>query len=356
MAKKRKKEKKTTHNNSNKLKHKIEEKVEKKPYILLFLAIPLIFFIFGGGYYIGTKSSHNITEKTTHKIVKEKIIPKTVEKIVDKESDTQRRLKLLKEIELVQIVEKPAIVKKELDYISPLHELDGKTKIPPQDIKRDIIIIEEKPKLAIIIDDMSTKSQVNAIKSLNMPLTMSFLPPSPARPHSAELASKEKFYMVHLPMEAQHFTAEEPLTLRVEDSQQKISERVAQLKKLFPKVKYINNHTGSKFTADEKAMNKLIYVLNKNHINFIDSRTTAKTKAPIVMKNFGKKYVSRDVFLDNKNEKEYILGQIKKAIKVAKRYGTAIAICHPHPTTILALHSAKKLLQDVQLVYINQID
>jgi len=103
-------------------------------------------------------------------------------------------------------------------------------------------------------------------------------------------------------------------------------------------------------------MNKLIYALNKNHINFIDSRTTAKTKAPKVLQNFGKKYISRDIFLDNKNEKAYILGQVKKAIKIAKKYGSSIAICHPHSTTISALHDAKKLFKDVELVYINKID
>jgi hypothetical protein len=99
----------------------------------------------------------------------------------------------------------------------------------------------------------------------------------------------------------------------------------------------------------------LIFVLKSEHINFIDSRTTSKTKVPRVMKNFGLKYVARDVFLDHKMEKSYIKSQIKKAINIAKAHGTAIAIGHPHVNTILALNESKKLFKDVDLVYVNNL-
>jgi len=143
--------------------------------------------------------------------------------------------------------------------------------------------------------------------------------------------------------------------LRINDSQQLIMDRVAEIKRLFPKVQYINNHTGSKFTANETAMNRLISAFNYNKINFIDSRTTAQTKAPQVLKNFGLNYVARDVFLDHHMEKEYVLGQIKIAIKVAKSHGSAIAIGHPHKNTLQALYESKKLLKQVDLVYINRL-
>jgi polysaccharide deacetylase 2 family uncharacterized protein YibQ len=183
---------------------------------------------------------------------------------------------------------------------------------------------------------------------------MSFLPPCKKRPHSAELASKESFYMVHLPMEAENFSAEEPRTLRINDTQQTILARIVEIKKLFPKVKYINNHTGSKFTSNEIAMNTLIFPLNQNNKSFIDSRTTAKTQAPKVLRNFGLKYVARDIFLDHKTDKNYIKQQIKKAIRIAKAEGVAIAIGHPHKNTLSALRESKKLFKDVNLVYINK--
>ena len=54
-------------------------------------------------------------------------------------------------------------------------------------------------------------------------------------------------------------------------------------------------------------------------------------------------------------KKSYIISQIKKAIKIAKAHGTAIAIGHPHAITLLALSESKKLFKDVELVYINRL-
>jgi polysaccharide deacetylase 2 family uncharacterized protein YibQ len=243
-------------------------------------------------------------------------------------------------------------------YGGAAHEYgDESTDIPPPAAENNLkIVTSKRAKLAIIIDDVSARSQVNALNSLGITLTMSFLPPSKDRPSSAKLAAQESQYMVHLPMEANSFSAEEPFTLRVNDSQEDISKRIRDLKVLFPKVKYINNHTGSKFTSNEGAMNKLVFALNENHINFIDSRTTAKTEAPRVMKNYGLRYMSRDVFLDHHMDKSYIIEQIKQAILIAKKHGTAIAIGHPHANTILALHECSNLFKDIDLVTIDKLN
>jgi hypothetical protein len=73
------------------------------------------------------------------------------------------------------------------------------------------------------------------------------------------------------------------------------------------------------------------------------------------MKNFGYKYVSRDVFLDHHPDKESVKKQIKEAIRIAKLHGTAIAIGHPHKNTLLALKESKYLLKDVDLVYVDRL-
>ena len=212
-----------------------------------------------------------------------------------------------------------------------------------------------KPKLAIIIDDVSFTQEVNSIKKLNLNLTMSFLPPNIIHPDSALLASKESFYMVHLPMEAINFNACEPLTLKVEDSQAVISKRVDDVVKFFPRVRYLNNHTGSKFTSDEAAMNKLIFALKEHKIEFIDSRTIAGTKAQKVMKAYGERYIARDVFLDDIISVPYVKQQIKEAVELAKKRGYAVAIGHPHVNTLEALRESKALLSEVELVQINKI-
>ena len=283
--------------------------------------------------------------------------PKQIKK-VHKKPITKKELSPSVNSRLKAVLKKEAHKPKEPkeQFISASHEVDYKEKSKiPKPLPRPIQVSPSKPKLAIIIDDVATKAHVKAINSLHLVLTKSFLPPRAARPHTPELAAHEKFYMVHLPMEAMHFSAEEPKTLRVTDSEEKIYKRIDEIKKLFPAVRFINNHTGSKFTSNEIAMNRLIFALNANHIHFIDSRTTAKTMAPKVLKNFGLKYVARDVFLDHHMDKPYVLKQIKKAIAVAKARGHAIVIGHPHKNTLQALYESKKLFKDVDLVQVNQI-
>ncbi len=317
-------------------------------YIVWGLAIvALVISGLTAGYYFGfSNAQEEINKHSRIETDKRLVISERLETIMATHA---------KEKESVEKRLKELLSAKEKEYTSASHELDTKETKPPANVKRKVKRSPRKPKLAIIIDDVSTKYHVKAIKNLRIPLTMSFLPPSKARPNSAKLAAKETFYMVHLPMEAQNFNAEEPFTLRVKDSKETINKRIRELKKLFPRVKYINNHTGSKFTSDERAMNRLIYSLKENKINFIDSRTTAKTKAPKVMKNFGLNYIARDIFLDHKHEKEYVKDQIKRAVNIAKKHGYAIAIGHPHKNTILALAESKRLLRSVELVYVNKI-
>ncbi len=227
--------------------------------------------------------------------------------------------------------------------------------LPPEGPKRPNKLTTKLPKLAIIIDDVSFSRDIKKIKALNMPITMSFLPPSKNHPDSAKLALKEPFYMVHLPLEAKNFFAAEPSTLHVLASQREISRRIREIKQQFPKVKYINNHTGSTFTSSEIAMNRLIYALRQENITFIDSRTTAATKVPDVMKNFGMPYMARDVFLDHSPEVSEIKKQIRRAISLAKKHGSAIAIGHPHKKTFQAIAESKNILKKVKLVRVDEL-
>ena len=161
--------------------------------------------------------------------------------------------------------------------------------------------------------------------------------------------------MVHLPLEALKYPKEEDHTLNVDDSEAKIEARIKQVRGWFPKAKYVNNHTGSKFTANRQALRKLFKVLDKYGFRFIDSRTTPETQVKFIAKEFNLSYIRRDVFLDNKADVEYIKGQLKKAIAKAKRKGIAIVICHPRKTTIKALAVSREILNEVELVNINKL-
>ncbi|MGD9655620.1 MAG: divergent polysaccharide deacetylase family protein [Sulfuricurvum sp.] len=243
------------------------------------------------------------------------------------------------------------------ESLKPQHEYAPKDQhaLPPPSPSRPLRSDGTTPKLVIIIDDVSYPRDVRVIKSTGLPLVMSFLPPSPRHPDSALLAQQEAKYMVHLPMEALDYDAEEPSTLRVDDSEESITKRIEALKRLYPNVRYMNNHTGSKFTSDTEAMEKLIHVMKKEGIQFVDSRTTAQTKVPEVSREQGVTYIGRDVFLDHQDGVENVKKQIAEAVEKAKKHGSAIAIGHPRPDTIQALKESKSLLNEVELVGIEQI-
>ena len=221
--------------------------------------------------------------------------------------------------------------------------------------KKTVVKKDTRPKLAIIIDDISFQSQVNIIQDIGYPITMAFLPPTSRHKNSAKIAKNIPFYMIHFPLEAQTFKFAEDKTLKINDSYEKILQRVQELHILYPKATYTNNHTGSKFTANTKAMNNLMKALKKYNFTFVDSRTTAKSVAKKTAFDHNVPFLTRNIFLDNKQDKSYIQGQLMKAINIAKKEGSAIAICHPRNITLKTLKESKHLLKDVQMVLINQL-
>ncbi len=210
-------------------------------------------------------------------------------------------------------------------------------------------------RLAIIMDDIGNTRQASHLKVLRLPITPSIFPATSDHPNTPQIAKDFHHYMVHCPMEAFHFARPEKGTLKVKDSLEKIKERVATIYQDFPEAIAFNNHTGSKFTSDPGAMQKLFCALSSYKIHFVDSRTAPRTYGKEMGKVYHTKVFCRDIFLDNKPDVGYIRSQLEKAIKIAKKRGWAIAICHPRKETFKALKGIKPLLHGVKLVYMDQL-
>ena len=142
----------------------------------------------------------------------------------------------------------------------------------------------KKPIGVLIIDDVSFKKQVDALNNLNIPLTMAFLPSTHIHPHSTQLANRTKDAIIHLPLEANSYKKEETNTLRVTDSYSVILNRVKQLREDFPNIKYINNHTGSKFSSNYRSVKHLVTAMKKYNFILLDSKTSSKSKIKTVFK------------------------------------------------------------------------
>ncbi len=242
--------------------------------------------------------------------------------------------------------EKPAVAEKPVP--KPPVVVEKKPPLKPA-------VLPKKPKLAIIIDDVSSYAQVKSLKSTGIPLSLSIFPPTSTFPSTPKIARGLDFYMIHLPLEALNFASPQEKTLTVESTPVQVEGRVKEIRRLFPNAMLVNNHTGSKFTADTRSMKVLLYLLKKHGFTFVDSKTTAKTKAKLAGEAVGMPVVARDIFLDNVADVAYIHKQLKKAVALAKKRGRAIAIGHPRSTTIEALKKAASILRDVEVVYVKEM-
>jgi polysaccharide deacetylase 2 family uncharacterized protein YibQ len=348
----------------------------------ILVAITISFIIAIGYFYMQDQNLQPIDKQEQQNI----IVAQKIQQNINEEQDSkyfEEKTKAL-EIEYVSNIDTNTYVeKKEVNiYINPYgtskqtikkkkeiikkekvkvqKKIIKKAKVKKEKVKKKIIKkIKTKdsylPKLAIIIDDVTAKSQIKKILNIGYTVNMAFLPPTNRHKSSAKVTKELNTYMIHLPLQASSSRYEEADTLHIDDSLKKIDNRIKKLKKLYPKAKFLNNHTGSKFTANKEAMDKLLQILRKYNYTFIDSRTTSKSVAKKSAKKYGVRILSRNIFLDNKKDKKYIQKQLKRAVKIAKKNGSAIAIGHPYNITFSTLKESKHLLKGLDLVFVNKL-
>lgn len=307
---------------------------------------------------------HNKFEEYTNELDKD---------FIDKADNEELNEKIVKKLEEIKEEKKKEQVKTETlpaDTTPKIEkekkEIKDETKKSPSTYnekdyvapKKDSYVFDNKskPKIAIIIDDVSTTAEKEKILNIGYKTTMAFLPPTKGHPNSAKIALDLPFYMIHFPMQASSaFKGAEEFTLHVGDSYEKIEKRVAQLREWYPNAIYTNNHTGSVFTENEEAMDRLLKALKKYNFIFVDSRTSAKSVAKKYALKYDMPYIVRNTFIDNDRSYGAIQSQLKKSIEIAKKTGYAIAIGHPHDITIKVLRESKHLLKDVEPIYVNQL-
>jgi hypothetical protein len=124
-----------------------------------------------------------------------------------------------------------------------------------------------------------------------------------------------------------------------------------------PHAKGVNNHMGSKFTEDERAISALLDVLKREGIFFVDSHTSANSLAYKIAKKKGIKSGFSDLFLDNEEGEEAIERNLYRLLRIAKRRGWAIGIAHPHnPCTIpVLLRTLPKIEQEAEIIPVSKL-
>ena len=216
--------------------------------------------------------------------------------------------------------------------------------------------VKGRAKLVLIIDDVATFEHANMVKSIGLKITPSIFPATKTHPDTPNIARTFEFYMIHLPMQAKHFDSPEIGTLTINESFESMHEKIKKIRRDFPRAKYTNNHTGSRFTSDYDAMDKAYRALIEQGFIFVDSKTIAQTAVARAAKKYNQPYISRDIFLDDDPSAAAVRRELVAAVNLAKKRGYAIAIGHPKKNTIAVIKASKNnILKDVEVVYLKDI-
>ncbi len=193
-------------------------------------------------------------------------------------------------------------------------------------------------KLAVIVDDCGYDiKSVRALTKVGLPFSYAILPYKNFSSDALEvIKTSGNVPMLHLPMEPSNRSAmsEGAKTILTDMKEKEIRKLVKNALNSLPGVIGVNNHQGSKATSDKRVMETVLRELKEQDMFFVDSHTIATTVARDTAKKMGVKTGMNDIFLDNSKDVEDIRRQVMKAIALAEKNGTAIAICHARPNTV----------------------
>ncbi len=199
------------------------------------------------------------------------------------------------------------------------------------------------PMIAIVIDDsghdVADTKRLAAFR--DAVLTLAFLPYVNQLDLQTQIAREGGHeILLHLPMEPLNPEVDTgPNVLDIDLPPAELDTRLKWNLSRFDGYVGINNHMGSRFTADTPAMAHLMKTLHDRGLLFLDSRTTNATVGRETAAAANVPFLERDVFLDNDSSVEHVARQLAETEEVARRQGYAIAIGHPHAGTISALES-----------------
>jgi len=257
--------------------------------------------------------------------------------------------KILEEIDRlskkIEFLEKGLEEKKEVSLIPK----PQKKEIPPSIEKpqeKEMSPSIEKPippgsscKIAIILDDAGyslSKDALNLLKE-GFPITVSILPGLSCSKETAEIVYKNKGeVMLHLPMEAKNNGKIKGVIGSGMD-RETIKETTKKAIEDIPYCVGVNNHMGSKATADKETTEAVLSVIKEKGLYFVDSLTTPKSIAYKLSREMGLLTGKRDIFIDNDNSEKKVFSSLSQLIKIARKRGYAIGIGHIYKNSTISV-------------------
>ena len=196
-------------------------------------------------------------------------------------------------------------------------------------------------RVALVIDDLGRSlADVDKLERLGVPITYAVLPfETKTAEVTAKLRGLGAEILLHLPMEPGGTANPGPGALRVSMTRDELALATRQALQAVPGAVGVNNHMGSRLTADASAMTAILSELQGRSLFFLDSRTSAASTGYDTARALGLASAKRQVFLDPDPSVEQIRYQFHRLLELARQRGAAIAIGHPYPPTFEVLAS-----------------
>jgi hypothetical protein len=195
----------------------------------------------------------------------------------------------------------------------------------------------EEARVALVIDDVGFEpGPALEMAGLGLPLTFAILPYQPfSRRLATRLSDQGLEVILHMPMEPLSFPARDPGEGAVEEGMTpaQVSETILKALEDVPQARGLNNHMGSRTTADPAIMRAVLEVVRDRGLYFLDSRTVKDTVGYKMALEMGIPALERTVFLDDRREASYIESQIRSLLSKARAEGSAVGIGHADRTT-----------------------
>ncbi|WJH32504.1 divergent polysaccharide deacetylase family protein [Paenibacillus sp. CC-CFT747] len=217
----------------------------------------------------------------------------------------------------------------------------GKGKADPVSVK----------KAAIIIDDFGNNLKgTKEMMELPVPFTAAVMPFLPTTKRDAEWAHRLGHdVLVHLPMEPvkgkKSWLGPNPITTDLSDEE--IRKRVEAAIDDVPYAIGMNNHMGSKATADERVMKIVLQVCRERQLLFFDSRTSYRSQVPVLAKQLGVRTEENQLFFDDVYSRSHIIKQLALFKKKLDQNRVCTAIGHVGVSGVPMAEELKKTVLEL---------
>lgn len=210
-------------------------------------------------------------------------------------------------------------------------------------------------KIALVIDDAGYDlERLAPFLELEGAVTIAVLP---GLEHSREAARRAreagKPVFLHSPMEPLGDENPGPGAIMAGMSAQDVRAALERQLAEVGDVAGINNHMGSRATADAATVQGVLSFTMSRGLVFLDSRTTASSVVAREAATLGAPAVARDVFLDNDAGAQAFGRQLEEAKSIARSRGQAVAIGHVQSDGLAAFlaEALPGLARDGYLLY-----